>query len=30
VSGVKVLFLTYLVIILLGIAYAFVLGVTGR
>jgi hypothetical protein len=30
VNGVKAVFLAYLVLILLGIAYAFVLGVTGR
>ena len=29
-NGVKVVFLAYLLLILLGIAYAFVLGVTGR
>ncbi len=29
-NGVRAVFLTYLVLILLGIAYAFVLGVTGR
>ena len=29
-NGVKAVFLAYLLLILLGIAYAFVLGVTGR
>jgi hypothetical protein len=30
VNGVRAVFIAYLVLILLGIAYAFVLGVTGR
>jgi hypothetical protein len=30
VNGVKVVFWIYLVVVLLGIGYAFVLGVTGR
>jgi hypothetical protein len=30
VNGVKAVFLAYLVLILLGIAYALVVGVTGR
>jgi hypothetical protein len=30
VKGVRAVFVTYLVVIALGIAYAFVLGVTGR
>ena len=29
-NGVKAVFLAYLLLIVLGIAYAFVLGVTGR
>ena len=29
-NGVKAVFLAYLLLILLGIGYAFVLGVTGR
>lgn len=28
--GVRAVFLTYLVVVLLGVAYALVLGVTGR
>jgi hypothetical protein len=30
VNGVRAVFVAYLVLILLGIGYAFVLGVTGR
>jgi hypothetical protein len=30
VNGVRAVFVAYLVVIALGIAYAFVLGVTGR
>jgi hypothetical protein len=30
VNGVRAVFVTYLVVIALGVAYAFVLGVTGR
>jgi hypothetical protein len=30
VKGVRAVFVAYLVVIALGIAYAFVLGVTGR
>jgi hypothetical protein len=30
VNGVRAVFLVYLLLIMLGIAYAFVLGVTGR
>ena len=29
-KGVRAVFVTYLVVIALGVAYAFVLGVTGR
>ncbi len=29
-NGVRAVFLAYLLLIMLGIAYAFVLGVTGR
>ncbi len=29
-NGVRAVFLVYLLLIMLGIAYAFVLGVTGR
>jgi hypothetical protein len=30
VRGVKLVYVTYLVVVLLGIGYAFVLGATGR
>jgi hypothetical protein len=30
VNGVRAVFVTYLVVVLLGVAYAIVLGVTGR
>jgi hypothetical protein len=30
VNGVRAVFVTYLVFVLLGVAYAIVLGVTGR